>query len=569
MRVVARLIVAAIIAVGAATGSSTSAGAQDRIALVIGNGVYQHHRQLLNTDDDARLMDVSLTALGFDVELLIDVGRADMEAGFLRLNERLKAAGPDAVGVFYFAGHGVQSNGLNYLMPVDSSARVEPEVWSQAPRLGLLMDYLTDAGNATNFIILDACRDNPLPAAGRSMDGGLASAGRTRGTLIAYATAPGFTASDGPGQPNSPYTTALARLLPTPGWTAETLFKRVAGEVEVATTRLGVPEQSPWYENGLRGADFCFGGCAPSQTSTTAELERLRAENRRLVGLGAGAVSEVIDRSASDLDVSTIVPPVTTGSRATRRAGAEFRDCAACPQMVVIPAGSFVMGSPESEAGRDGDEDRKRTVRISVFAVGKFEVIWAEWEACVRGGGCDASGPEGRGGDEGWGVGIRPMINVNWNDAQAYVRWLNGQVTGSPYRLLTEAEWEYAARGETTGRFSWGSEDPQCSGLAPNGANYRACSDDQTHSVGRYAANPFGLQDMHGNVWEWVEDCYRNSYAGAPMGGLAVIGVRCERRVLRGGSWVNNPSHLRSASRGGYRPTIRNDNVGFRIARTL
>lgn len=253
--------------------------AQERVALVIGNGSYRAHSDLANTGADARLMEETLDDLGFEVDLLINADKDEMEAALVRLNARLKAAGPSAVGLFYFAGHAVQSQGLNYLLPIDSTARVEPEVWVQGVRLGDLLNYLANADNAVNFVILDACRDNPLPSAGRSSGGvGLArlDAGSTRGTLIAYATEPGRTASDGPGQRNSPYTTALASLLPTPGWTAETLFKRVAGAVEQSTMIGGVPSQSPWYENGLRGADFCFAGCdADSATDDERDWARL------------------------------------------------------------------------------------------------------------------------------------------------------------------------------------------------------------------------------------------------------------------------------------------------------
>ena len=249
--------------------------------------------------------------------------------------------------------------------------------------------------------------------------------------------------------------------------------------------------------------------------------------------------------------------------------GRMFRDCENCPEMVVVPTGTFQMGSPEGEAGRDDDEGPQRPVRIGYrFAVGKTEVTWAEWEACVADGGCNGAGPEGAGGDEGWGRGSRPVINVSWEDAQAYAEWLSRK-TGERYRLLSEAEWEYVARAGTSTRFSWGEDDPTCSRGASNAANYRSCTSDRTEPVGFSAANAFEVHDLHGNVWEWVEDCYVDSYSGAPTNGSARIVSDCPRRVLRGGSWYITPLYLRSAYRNGINPSNRINYIGFRVARTL
>jgi len=242
--------------------------ASARVALVIGNSAYDTPGwSLVNPESDAALIADTLEEIGFDVAVVVDADRAAMEAAIRDFGARLEAAGEDAVGFFYYAGHGVQSQGLNYLVPTDASARVEADIWAQAPRLGLVLRYMEHAGNALNFIVLDACRDNPLPSASRALGGrGLAAAGRTRGTLIAYATAPGTTASDGGGA-NSPYTEALARVLKAPGVTAESVFKRVAGEVEAATAF----HQLPWFESGLRGADFYFAG-APTEASFEARV---------------------------------------------------------------------------------------------------------------------------------------------------------------------------------------------------------------------------------------------------------------------------------------------------------
>ncbi len=239
-------------------------------------------------------------------------------------------------------------------------------------------------------------------------------------------------------------------------------------------------------------------------------------------------------------------------------AGVRFRDCTDCPVMVVVPAGSFDMGSPSHEEGRDEDEGPVHRVRISEpFAVGVYEVTFSEWAACRRGGGCSHN-PR----DRGWGRGNRPVIDVSWEDAQAYVRWLSRE-TGKDYRLLSESEWEYAARGGTTGPLHFGGA------IAIHQANYGRYRGG-TVPVGSFPANSFGLHDVHGNVWEWVEDCWHDSYRGAPVDGSAwTRGGDCGWRVLRGGSWSFIPWDLRSANRGRLTTGTRYNAVGFRVARTL
>ena len=236
-----------------------------------------------------------------------------------------------------------------------------------------------------------------------------------------------------------------------------------------------------------------------------------------------------------------------------------FKECEACPEMAVMPTGRFLMGSPASEPGKFNNEGPQRQVTIANrFAVGRFEVTWAEWQACVLGGDCQEPS------DRGWGRGQRPVINVSWNDAQAYVQWLNGQVEGTPYRLLSEAEWEYATRAGTTTPYSTGQS------ITTAQANFDGDTFlEQTVPVGSYGANPFGLFDVHGNVREWAEDCYHDSYSGAPDGGQAWVEDNCANRVFRGGSWGSYPRYLRSAYRGRFTPGLRNINLGFRLARTL
>jgi formylglycine-generating enzyme required for sulfatase activity len=238
--------------------------------------------------------------------------------------------------------------------------------------------------------------------------------------------------------------------------------------------------------------------------------------------------------------------------------------------MVMVPAGSFIMGSPVSEEARlDNEEPRRMVIIARPFAVGRFEVTFAEWDACVVAGDC-LYWPD----DAGWGRGRRPVINVSWNDiTNEYLPWLLRK-TGKTYRLLTEAEWEYAARAGTTKPFSTGrtitSEQANFDGSLTYGGSARGANRNTTLDVGSFAPNAFGLHDMHGNVGEWVEDCYMHNYTGAPLDGSVATLGDCAYRVLRGGSWNSDPTLLRSANRIKSQPDrriLRND--GFRIRRAL
>jgi formylglycine-generating enzyme required for sulfatase activity len=252
-----------------------------------------------------------------------------------------------------------------------------------------------------------------------------------------------------------------------------------------------------------------------------------------------------------------------------------FRDCASCPEMVFVPAGSFIMGSSIHRS-----ENPPTPVVIPMaFAIGKYEVTFDEWKACVMDGGCgDNRNPS----DSGWGKGKRPVIFVNWNHAQQFISWLNSKVVGNPYRLPTEAEWEYTARGDRTGNnqseFGWGNTI-DCSNARYNGGEYSDCyhqpSDKYrgTRVVGSYSAGKFGLYDLHGNVWEWVEDCWHRNYDSMPENtkqfGSAWTSENCIFRVIRGGSWINVAGRLRSANRSRLGAVNRDFNFGFRVARSL
>lgn len=254
--------------------------------------------------------------------------------------------------------------------------------------------------------------------------------------------------------------------------------------------------------------------------------------------------------------------------------GESFRECPDCPEMAVIPAGNFLMGSPSGEDRREDDEGPQRRVTFPApFALGRYEVTFAEWDACAYAGICRKV-PRGDDGDRGWGRGSRPVINVSWEDAEEYVAWLNSKVGAEVYRLPSEAEWEYAARGGTTTPFWTGgtitTDQANYYGDFTYGNGRKGVFREKTVPVGSLnAPNPFGLHDVHDNVREWVEDCYANSYSSQPVDGRAHTTDECIQRVVRGGSWADPPATLRSASRYGTGPGNRGGVIGFRLARTL
>jgi formylglycine-generating enzyme required for sulfatase activity len=242
-----------------------------------------------------------------------------------------------------------------------------------------------------------------------------------------------------------------------------------------------------------------------------------------------------------------------------------FKECVNCPEMVIVPAGEFMMGSLANEKGHSADEGPQHKVTIAkAFAVSRFELTFDEWDNCAVHGDCD------RHIRSSWGRGGQPVINVSWDDAQRYVAWLS-RITGQPYRLLSEAEWEYAARAGTTTAYSWG-DDIKKDGKAMANCNNECGSqwdNRQTAPVGSFVPNAFGLYDMAGNVGEWVEDCHHPDYKKAPTDGSAWITGDCSRRVVRGGSWVDYPQDLRSANRLGDASDNRDLSLGFRVGRTL
>jgi formylglycine-generating enzyme required for sulfatase activity len=305
-----------------------------------------------------------------------------------------------------------------------------------------------------------------------------------------------------------------------------------------------------------------------------AQQEGLRRRARQmgalvgvlLLGIGTGLAwsNRAYLRAVAVTWAEVVWPKVLTAeAEHALQPGQSFKECVDCPAMVVVPAGEFMMGSPKEEKGHGSDEEPQHKVSIRQrFAVSRSEVTFEEWDACVTLGGCNY-----RPSDQGWGRGTRPVINVSWHDARQFVAWLSKR-TGKSYRLLSEAEWEEAARAGGDKSYSWGDE------LGKNNANCEGCGSPwdlkQTAPVGSFAANKFGLDDMQGNVWQWVEDCWHSNYQGAPNDGSAwTKGANCNDRVVRGGSWDGSPGDLRAANRLNSSSGNRSSRLGFRVGRTL
>jgi formylglycine-generating enzyme required for sulfatase activity len=340
---------------------------------------------------------------------------------------------------------------------------------------------------------------------------------------------------------------------------------------------LALAQAQSWLEQ--RGTDLTkaerefITGSIQREVSERAQRDKLRRRTWQLgallgmlfLGIGAGlAWSSRTYIEARAVTLGELVWPKVLTSAAERalKPGGRFAECSGCPEMVVVPAGQFMMGSPPSDKDRFGNEEPLHQVTIArQFAVSRFEITFDQYDACVLLGGCPNAAYDQR-----WGRDTRPVINVNWQDAEHYVAWLS-QRTGKRYRLLSETEWEYVARAGTQTVFPWGDE------VGQGNANCNGCGSKwdhkQTAPVGSFAANKFGLYDMVGNAYVWVQDCYRNNYVSIPVDGAPFLGSDCDRRVARGGSWFDPPIQLRAANRDAPRFDFMSSGISLRVARTL
>jgi len=581
---------------------------EKRVALVIGNDAYKGLPKLNNAVADARAMDKKLKELGFETIVRTNVGRTDMGRAISEFGRKIGT--PETVGLVFYSGHGIQAFDRNWLIPVDANLESDDDLQTEAVDAQRILAAMDEARNPLNIVILDACRDNPLPKKGRSAARGLAVVSvAPRGSVIAYSASPNQKADDGNPGTNGVYTAELLKALDEPGLTVEQVLKRANGGVQRATGG----RQVPWFNASIQG-DFYFRPGAPGAVVTpapapvgpdaaTVELafwdsvknstdvadfeEYLRKYPKgQFAGLARNKVRAL--KAPPQQTAAVTAPPPSRDPQARPaqpavgtydlQPGQVFRDCNDCPEMVVIPAGSFVMGSTEDETSREKVPDEyakwekpQHRVNVRSFMLGKYEVTRGEYAAFVRetgrgdGDGCRYWTGSWR--NPGYGQDDRhPFACVSWDDAKAYTAWLSRK-TGKGYRLASEAEWEYAARAGTTTARHWGDA------VGQNNANCDGCGsrwdEKSTAPVGSFRTNAFGLHDMIGNVWEWTEDCWNENYSGAPADGSSWQTGNCQRRVLRGGSWISRPWNARSAGRNWILTGIRiNSDIGFRAART-
>ncbi len=555
--------------IGFALIAVLSAPAQEkRYALVIGNGNYTELAKLKNPVNDARDIAVSLKGIGFAVDQLLNADLPSMESAVVRLGNRLSEA-PGSIGFFFYAGHGVQSNGVNYLIPVDARIAGEAFLKTKALAAQSVLDTLQEARNGLNIVVLDACRDNPFGWA-RSGTRGLAVVGvQPPGSIVVYATSAGSTAKDGTGR-NGTFTSELLKHLRTPGLEVKDMFNRACAGVKTATNSVQIPAVYNQFFDSVYLAGFPAGASG---------------------GQTAGATPVAVPERP-DTDVTMVEKTHAN--------------------MVFVQGGTFTMGSPPNEAERDENEVQHK-VSVGSFSMAKYETTVGEFRVFAEATGyktsaeifggatvlendswTEKSGASWR--NPGFSQGNNePIVCVSWYDAVAFCNWKSNQEKRRPvysyagkgadfrswpsgwntrihneiqsdwsadgYRLPTEAEWEYAARASNSGPKDTvyaGSDSGDEVGW------HWGNSEKRTHAVGQKKANEIGLYDMSGNAWEWCWDWY-DKYSSAAQ--TSPTGPSSGRfRVLRGGGWSNElTAWLRVAIRFIEVPLHANSYYGFRI----
>lgn len=516
LRWVVCVLLGAIFGVQPASGS--------RVALVIGNADYRHEAVLANPVHDARLIAAVLEGLGFTVRKHENLPRREMELAIAQFER--DAAGAQSA-VLYFAGHGMQPlfGGVNYLLPVDADVRTDDMLRTDAISANDLVHRLETAPSPAQLriVILDACRTNRQAGRARSSVRGLSRMDTGNdATLVAFSTSDRSVALDGNGR-HSPYAEALAKhLVRAAEMPIRLIFDETAKDVKLTTGDAQRPRTDGDLDSLTRLDGSRVEMWAPGPSSSHAAP----------ADQGATAPSTPSMPAAEKPAVQRALVP-----------GQVFSDCQeGCPQLVVVPPGRMPRRSGVDSNWALG----------TPIAVGVHEVTFDEWDRCAADGICRANVP-----DAGWGRGRQPVVNVSWDDAQMFVRWLSAR-TGKGYRLLTSAEWEYAARGGSDRDFPWGD----AAGL--DHANCLQCgvaglSGRRAGPVGKFAANAFGLHDVIGNVWEWVQDCQDES-------GTNTTGF-CAARMVRGGSFKTSAADATLSRARPVAATTRSNQTGFRVAR--
>ncbi len=567
-------LVGLIASADAALGQLIAPQRSLRTALVIGNGAYAE-APIPTAVEGARSVADVLRLGGFKLVYLENARRDEIEYGLETFAQALEEG---AAGFVFYAGHAVQYQGRNYLVALDSNIAKADDVKSEAIDVDLLLDPLLVARSPGSVVILDASRNNPwqqrLPGNLR----GLAAPEPVRNISIMTSAAPGKVVGSSP-QADSVFTAQLVQAMKRGGLGFDAVFSRTKS----AVNRINGSEQVPW-ESSPPPADLVIieatAATSPTKaadavelgfwdtiknSSTTADFQAYLSAypdgqftaiaRAKLAQLQPKPADSSAQRQAPGQE-QAIDPAAAPAPQVDPVAAfAPIRDCPACPELVLLPAGAAAIGSTEGFAFESPVHD----VTIGkAFYIGRREVTFEEWDACLSEGGCQY-----RPGDRGLGRGLNPVSDLDWNDAKTYLAWLSRK-TGKSYRLPTEAEWEYAARAGTKTIYYWGNK------LEKDRANCTDCNTSPINKViatGTFPANPFGLFDMAGNAAEWVEDCWADNYKAAPKDGSAYTKSNCRERVLRGGSFNNDARFVRTAARFKYDFDVRYYTNGFRVAR--
>ncbi|HEY1996584.1 SUMF1/EgtB/PvdO family nonheme iron enzyme [Paraburkholderia sp.] len=598
-----------------------------RVALVIGNSLDGRSTRG-NPLNDAQGMSAALTAMGFDVIVRTDANPLQMRQAIADFRQRLRDGG---IGLFYFAGHGLRLGERTLLVPAAVDTRAPAPSVASGIDLATVLDAMPAARpHGLNLMILDTCLSNPgevadtarfaLPAqtfiayATRPGEFAADSVGHgifTRALLDTLASAherdisaifrrvAHMVSRDTRGEQQPWVESSLAggfsfAALSSADVARLALSGPDSNEILSMHSRGIMPKDSnEQYEltfwDSIKDSNYAsdyeaYLKAYPNgrfATLARARIERLQAaapkgEASAAPTHAAPARSTPAQRppaaasAAPSRPAPTPAPtpaaapaPVASAPAAAEKTvahtstAAENKDCAGCPVMITIPAGSFTMGSSTD------DPSERPPHRVSIntpFAIGKYEVTIEQWNACVAANACPHLSSENNSGKS------APARDISWDDAQSYVKWLS-KLTGKAYRLPTEAEWEYADRAGTTTQYWWGDQ------MRKGNANCKGCGEpwhqDGPENVGSFAANPYGLYDMNGSVWEWVSDCWHSSYKGAPADGRAWDEPNCDMRVIRGGSWREGADYMLTSTRFKYSGSVRQSQDGMRVAKDL
>jgi formylglycine-generating enzyme required for sulfatase activity len=598
-------LIASVLCAGSIPASAEDLRAP-RAALVIGNADYPG-QPLASAANDARAMAATLAQRGYSVMHYENLSRD----GFLQALQAWQSRlAPEGGNVFYFAGHGMQTGDAARLLGIDAATAAPATLMTRAVRLGQVLEAAApEHSGKTNLIVLDTCLDNPF---GATVAGPPAA---PAGILVAYATRPGGVAVDQAG--HGVFTGALLQAMAEGG---DDLAPALADAALRVAARSG-QRQQPWvdaspaphvaatlvaaataeHRRGVLAKDSAeqveltfWDSVKDSSHASDYEAYLQAYPNGRFAALARARVERLkaaapkteTPKAAPAPSPAPVPPPAqapaqekprppavkrpadappatpteparaASGPSQLQKTGADIRDCPACPVLGVIAPGAFTMGSNTS----DPSEKPPRRVTVDApFAIGRTEVTVEQWNACVDAGACPRVTDVARAPNT-------PARDISWDDAQLYVKWLT-KVSGKPYRLPTEAEWEYAARGGTTTRYWWGDD------MRRGNANCKECGDpwqaDGPAPAASFAANAFGLHDMNGSVWEWVEDCWHSSYKNAPADARAWTESFCPVHVIRGGSWRDGASYMPATTRFKYDGSVRHSQNGFRVARDM